>query len=170
MFSSTPSTNQATQYRTNNTYATTFTGPVKKDPNTFNVARNEAMAQAAYQGDTRQFNQQAGKGVGAGGKMQAYRSGLMGDSESSKAYAQAQQETLNKFSDASSADLQFQERLSGERGWVRDLLMDRDETQNRERMSSYKRFADVNLADYERKIKEAIAKERRETEILGGLL
>lgn len=170
MFSSTPSTNPATQYRTNNTYSTTFTGPIKRDPQNFNVARNESMAQASYQGDTRQFGQQAGKGVGAGGKMQAYRAGVMGDSEASKAYAQAQQEQLNKFSDTASADLQFQERLSGERGWVRDLLLDRDQTLNRERMSAYKRFVDVNLGDYERKIKEAIAAERRKTEILGGLI
>jgi len=49
-------------------------------------------------------------------------------------------------------------------------LLDRDETLNRERMAAYKRFVDVNLGDYERKIKEAIAKERRETEILGGLI
>jgi hypothetical protein len=128
------------------------------------------MAQAAYQGDQRQFGQQAGKGIGAGGKMQAYRSGIMGDAEAGKAYAQAQQEMLNKFSDAPAADLQFQERLSGERGWVRDLLLDKDETINRERMSGYKRFADVTLGEYERRIKEAIAAERRKTEILGGLI
>ena len=169
MFSS-PATNAPTRSRTNNMYSTTFTGPIKKDPQNFNVARNEAMAQASYQGDTRQFGQQAGKGVQAGGKMQAYRAGIMGDAEAGKALAQAQQEQLNKFSDASSADLQFQERLSGERGWVRDLLLDRDETRNRDYMSAYKRFADVNLGDYERKIKEAIAAERRKTEILSGLL
>lgn len=167
---STPATNAPTQFRSSNVYSTTFSGPIKKDPQNFNVARNEAMAQAAFQGDSRQFDQQAGKGVQAGGKMQAYRSGIQGDSEASKAYAQAQQETFNKLSDASSAELQFQERLSGERGWVRDLLLDRDETRNRDLMSAYKRFADVNLGDYERKIKEAIAAERRKTEILGGLL
>ena len=169
MFSS-PATNAPTQFRTNNVYSTTFSGPIKKDPQNFNVARNEAMAQASFQGDARQFDQQAGKGVQAGGKMQAYRSGIMGDSEASKGYAQAQQEMLNKFSDGPAADLQFQERLSGERGWVRDLLLDCDETRNRDYMSAYKRVADVNLGDYERKIKEAIAAERRKTEILGGLL
>jgi hypothetical protein len=169
MFAS-PATNAPTQFRTNSVYTTTFSGPIKKDTQNFNVARNEAMAQAAYQGNQRQFDQQSGKGVQAGGKMQAYRSGLMGDAEAGKAYAQAQQETLNKMSDAPAADLQFQERLSGERGWVRDLLLDRDETRNRDLMSGYKRFADVNLGEYERRIKEAIAAERRKTTILGGLI
>lgn len=169
MFSS-PATNPPTQYRTNNTYSTTFSGPIAKNPRNFDVARGEAMAQASFQGNPRQFNQQAGKGVGAGGAMQAYRSGVMGDTEASKAYAQAQQEMFNRFSEQPTANLQFQERLSGERGWMRDLLLDKDQTLNRERMSAYKRFVDVNLGDYERKIKEAIAAERRKTEIMGGLL
>lgn len=163
-------TNPPTQYRTNNTYSTTFTGPIAKNPRNFDVARNEAMAQAAFQGNSRQFDGQAGKGIGAGGKMQAYRAGVMGDTEASKGFAQAQQEMLGKFSEQPTANLQFQERLSGERGWMRDLLLDKDQTLNRERMSGYKRFVDTNLGDYERKIKEAIAAERRKTEIMGGLL
>lgn len=164
------SDDQPTKYRTNNTYATTFTGPVGPDPRTFDKARNEAMAQASYQGDTRQFDTGVGKGIAAGTKMQAFRSGLMGDAQAGKAYAQAQQEQLGKFSAQSGANLQFQERLSGERGWVRDLLMDRDENLTKERMSGYKRYVDVNLGDYERKIKEAVAAQRRETELLGGLI
>jgi hypothetical protein len=171
MFSNTPSTNAPVKYRTNNTFATTFTGPIKRPEQNFDVARNEAMAQAAFQGNQRAFNKPIGQqGIGAGSKMQAYRSGMQADAEAAKGYAAAQQQTLEKFSEAPTADLQFQERLSGERGWVRDLLLDRDETRNRERMSSYKRFVDVNLGDYERKIKESIAAQRRQTEILGGLL
>lgn len=170
MFSNTPSTRAPTQYRTNNTYSTTFTGPIAKESRNFDVARNEAMAQGSYQGSPRAFTQQMGKGIGAGSKMAAYRGGMQADAEAGKGFAQAQQELLNKFSERPAADLQFQERLSGERGWVRDLLLDKDETLNRERMATYKRFVDVNLGDYERKIKEAIAKERRDTEILGGLI
>lgn len=165
-----PRANAPTQFRTDNTYSTTFTGPITKNENLFDTSRNEAMAQAAYQGNERQWNQQTGKGVQAGGKMAGYRAGIMSDAESSKQYAQAQQELLNKYSDAPAANLQFQERLSGERGWVQDLLLDRDETLSRERMSAYKRMADVRLGEYERKIKEAIAEQRRQTEILGGLL
>jgi hypothetical protein len=169
MFSS-PSTNAPTQYKTSNNYATTFAGPVKRDQKLMDSSRNESMAQAAYQGDTRQFNQQQGKGVGAGGKMAAYRSGIQGDTEASKGYAQAQQDLLTKFSDNASADQQFQERLSGERGWVRDLLLDRDETRNKGQMADYKRFVDLNLGDFERKIQEAIAAKQRQTTILGSLL
>lgn len=169
MFSS-PSTNAPTQYTTSNNYSTTFAGPVKRDQKRMDSSRNESMAQAAYQGDTRQFNQQQGKGVGAGGKMAAYRSGIQGDTEASKGYAQAQQDLLTKFSDNASADQQFQERLSGERGWVRDLLLDRDETRNKGQMADYKRFVDLNLGDFERKIQEAIAAKQRQTTILGSLI
>jgi hypothetical protein len=124
------------------------------------------MAQAAFQGNERQFNQQAGKGVGAGGAMQAYKAGVQADAEAGKSYAQAQQEVLNKLADAPAANLQFQERLSGERAW----LLDKDETQLRERMAGYKRMKDVNLGQYERAIKEAIAAERRKTTIMGALI
>lgn len=169
MFAS-PSTNAPTQYRTNNTFATTFTGPIQRDQRMQDVKRNQSMAQGAMQGDFRQFNQQAGRGVQAGGKAQQYLAGVRGDSAAAKGFAQAQQDMMDKYADNSTANLQFQERLSGERGWVRDLLLDRDESLNKERMGAYKRFVDTNLGEYERKIKEAAAAEARKTEILGGLL
>jgi hypothetical protein len=170
MFSDTPKTNAPTQFKTGLNYSTTFTGPIKPDTGFQQSARNQSMAQAAYQGDQRQYNQQQGKGIGAGGQMAAYRSGVQADTEASKAYAQAQQDLLTQFSDSASADLQFQERLAGEKGWVRDLLLGRDQTQTRERMAGYKRFVDANLADYERMIKEAVAAKARQTTILGGLI
>ena len=170
MYSSSPKTNSPTQFRTGLNYSTTFTGPITADAGLQDASRSQSMAQAAYQGDTRQYNQQQGKGVGAGGAMAAYRAGVQGDSEAAKGYAQAQQDMLTKFSDQSTSDLQFQERLAGERGWVRDLLLGRDETLNRERMAGYKRFVDVNLCDFERKIKEAVAAKQRQTTILGGLI
>jgi hypothetical protein len=168
--SNSPKTNVPVQYRTDNTFATSFSGPISQDARLQDVARNESMSRAAFQGQERQFNQQQGKGIGAGGKGAEYRAGIRADTEAGKAYAQAQQDMLNKQADMSSADLQFQERLSGERGWVADLLMDRDETQNKERMSAFKRYADVNLGQFEREIKEAVAAERRKTTILGGLI
>jgi hypothetical protein len=113
---------------------------------------------------------QQGKGIQAGGMGAEYRAGLQAATESGKAFAQAQQDMLNKQADMSTADLQFQERLSGERGWVQDLLLDRRETQNREAMAGYKRFADVNLGSFEREIKEAVAAERRKTEMQSAMI
>jgi len=171
MFQTTPVANAPTAYRTNNTYSTTFSGPIARNPRNFDTARNEQMAQAAFQGNQRAFNnQQMGPGIQAGSKMMAYRSGVQADSEAAKGYAAAQQQTLDKGSEKATSNLQFQERYAGEQGWMRDLLLDKQETQNRERMSAYGRFVDVNLGDYERKIKEAIAAEQRKTEILGGLM
>lgn len=168
--SSTPSTNAPTQFRTTQNYSTTFTGPIQKDRRLQDAARNDSMARAAYAGNERQFNQQQGQGVRAGSKMAAYRAGMQADAESSKAYAQAQQDMLGRVADMSSAQLQFQERLSGERGWVRDLILDRDDVLTRERMSAYKRQVDTTLGQFERQMKEAVAAEARKTEILGGLL
>lgn len=170
MFTNTPKTNSPTQYTTGLNYSTTFTGPIAPDARLRDTSRNQAMAQAAYQGDKRQYDQAPGKGVRAGGKMAAYKAGVQADTEAAKGYAQAQQDMLTKFSDQASADLQFQERLAGEKGWVRDLLLGRDQTLNRERMAAYKRFVDVNLSDYERMIKEAVAAKARQTTILGGLI
>lgn len=170
MFAQTPVANAPVQSRTNNTFATTFTGPVYQDRRAQDAARNQSMAQAAYAGEERQYRSQQGKGVAAGSKMASYRAGMQATAEAGKAYAQAQQDMFNRMSGKASADLQFQERLAGEQGWVRDLLLDQKDIQQRERLASYKRFADINLADYERKIKEAIAAEARKTEILGGLL
>ena len=167
---SSTSTTVPTAYSTDNTFSTTFSGPITQTPQLQDTARNESMAKAAFQGDERQYLGQQGKGIGAGGKGAAYRAGVQADTESAKALAQAQQEMLTKQADMSAADLQFQERISGERGWVQDLLLDRDETRNRERMSAYKRYADVNLGQFEREIKEAVAAERRKTTILGGLI
>lgn len=128
------------------------------------------MAQAGYAGQQRQFNQQRGNGIRAGSNMQAFRSGVMADAQAGKAYAQAQQDMMNRMAGKSSADLQYQERLSGERGWIRDLLLDQSDVQNRERLSAYKRFSDVNLAAMERYVKEAQAAQRRQTVIMGALM
>jgi hypothetical protein len=168
-FASSPSTNSPTKYKTNNTFATTFTGPIQRKDRNFDVARNESMAQAAFQGNPRTFTTQMGQGIQAGSKMSAYRAGVQGDTEAAKGYASAQQQMLDKYTEAPSANLQFQERFAGEKGWMRDLLLDRDQTRGQERMSSYKRVVDTNLAEYERQIKEAIAAQQRQTEILGGL-
>lgn len=167
---SSPATNVPTASSTDNTFSTTFSGPITQSPQLADTARNEAMSKAAFQADTRQYMGQQGKGIGAGGKGAAYRAGVQADNEAAKSLAQAQQEMLSKQADMSAAELQFQERISGERGWVQDLLLDRDETRNRERMAAYKRYADVNLGQFEREIKEAVAAERRKTTILGGLI
>ena len=66
-----PAGNAPTMYRTNNTFATTFSGPIKKNERLFDTSRNQSMAQAAFQGDTRQYEGQQNKGVQAGGKMAA---------------------------------------------------------------------------------------------------
>jgi hypothetical protein len=128
------------------------------------------MAQASFAGDMRGYTGQDRKGVQAGAKGSAYRAGLLADTEASKAYAQSQQDQLNRFSDKSSADLQFQERQAGEQGWLRDLLLDRTDTLTQERKASYKRKADVEIGGYQRRVDDAVARDRREAEILSSLL
>lgn len=138
------------KFQTNNNYSTTFSGPIKPNENLAISARNESMAKAAFGGDMRQFSGQMGQGVQAGSKMSAFRAGLLADAEAGKGYAQAQQDQLNRFAGQKAPELEFQERLAGEQGWLRDLLLDRDDVRNRERMAAYKRKADVDLQRYDR--------------------
>lgn len=170
MFSQEPNTNAPVRYQTDKLYAPTFTGPIKKDENVFRQARNQSMAQAAYAGDLRGYLTQPGKGIGAGGKMSGYRAGLLADAEAGKAYAQAQQDVLNRYGDQASANLLFQERQAGEQGWMRDLLLDRKDTLQQERKAAYKRKADWDMRDYQIRVDDAVARDRREAEIWSSLL
>jgi len=164
-----PATDAPVRGRYDQMYGTTFSGPVQKDRQFQDAARNESMAKAVYQGDPRQFMNQMGKGVRAGGKMEAYRAGIQGAAQSSKAYAQANQDLLNRLADERAANLQFQERLSGERGWMRDLQMDRDAVNSRMAMNAYKEFADVELAEKEREAKRIVNEANRAATIMSAL-
>lgn len=157
------------QFQTQKNYSTTLSGPIKPDQELARTNRNESMAKAAFGGDMRQFNQQAGKGVQAGSKMSAFRAGLLADAESGKAYAQAQQDQLNMYADQKAPELQFQEKLAGEQGWLRDLLLDKKEVQNRERMAAYKRKADVDLQTYDRTMLDAQQSWENEATIVSSL-
>lgn len=155
---------------TTQNYSPTFTGPIQKDPSVAQRARNQSMAQASFAGDMRAYMGQAGKGVRAGSKQAAYRAGMAADTEAGKAYAQAQQDLLNRYADQSAATLQFQERQAGEQGWLRDLLLDRTDTLAQERKAAYKRKADVDIGDYQRRVDDAVARDRRQAEIAAALL
>ncbi len=169
MFAS-PSTNSPVKLRTTQNYSQTFSGPIKRDTNLAQTARNESMARAAYAGDMRGYYGQAGRGVQAGGKMASYRAGLQADTEAAKSYAQAQQDLLNRYAQDASAELLFQERQAGEQGWLRDLLLDRDDVRTQERKAAYKRKADVDMNDYQIRVDDAVARDRREAEIWSSLL
>lgn len=158
------------QFQTDQNYTTTFSAPIKPNENLAISARNESMAKAAFGGDQRQFEGQMGKGVQAGSKMSAFRAGLLADAEAGKGYAQAQQDQLNRFAGQKAPELEFQERLAGEQGWLRDLLLDRDDVRNRERMAAYKRKADVELQRYDRKMLDAQQSWENAATIAGALM
>jgi hypothetical protein len=158
------------QFQTDKNYTTTFSGPIKPNENLAISSRNESMAKAAFGGDTRQFSGQMGKGIQAGSKMSAFRAGLLADAEAGKGYAQAQQDQLNRFASQKAPELEFQERLAGEQGWLRDLLLDRDDVRNRERMAAYKRKADVDLQRYDRTMLDAQQSWENAATIAGALM
>lgn len=170
MFSSNPSTNAPIRYQSSVNYATTYPGPVYADRTAQDATRNQSMAQAAYAGAPRQFNMPRGPGVQAGSNMQAYRAGISGQSQAAQGYAQAQQDLFNRLANEATARLKFQESLAGERGWMRDLQLDENDIQNRERLGGYKRFGDIKRAEQERSTLEANAAEHRKTVITQALL
>lgn len=169
MFSQSGTGFRQPQFQTQNNYSTTFSGPIKPDANLARSARSESMAKAAFGGDTRQYSGQMGRGVQAGSKMSDFRAGLLGDAEAGKGYAQAQQDLLNMYAEQAAPELAFQERAAGEEGWLRDLLLDRDDVRNRERMAAYKRFADRELQRYDRTMLDAQQKWENTATIMGAL-
>lgn len=158
-----------TQFQTQKNYASTFSGPIKPNMELGRTARNESMAKAAFAGDMRGYQGQMGKGVQAGSKMSDFRAGLLADAEAGKGYAQAQQDALNMYAGQAAPELEFQERLAGEQGWLRDLLLDRDDVRNRERMAAYKRYADRELQRYDRVMLNAQQKWENTATIMGAL-
>lgn len=169
MFAPTPSTNSPVRMQTNQMYSPTFSGPIQKDPNVARSARNQSIAQSAFAGDIRAQIKPM-RGIQAGSKQSAYRAGLLADADAGKAYAQAQQDLLNRYADQAGSTLQFQERQAGEQGWLRDLLLDRLDTLMQERKSAYKRKADIDMRDYQIRVDDAVARDRREAEIWSSLL
>lgn len=159
-----------TQFETQKNYATTFSGPIRPNEAYARSARNESMAKAAFGGDMRQYSGQMGRGVQAGSKMSNFRAGLLADAEAGKGYAQAQQDLLNTYAGQKAPELEFQERLAGEQGWLRDLLLDRDDVRNRERMAAYKRKADVDLQRYDRTMLDAQQSWENAATIAGALM
>jgi hypothetical protein len=170
MFSQTGAGFLPRQFQTDQNYTTTFSGPIKPNENNAISARNESMAKAAFGGDQRQFQGQMGKGIAAGSKMSAFRAGLLADAEAGKGYAQAQQDQLNRYAGQKAPELEFQERNAGEQGWLRDLLLDRDDVRNRERMAAYKRKADVELQRYDRKMLDAQQSWENAATIAGAMM
>ena len=77
---------------------------------------------------------------------------------------------MNRYAQEASAELLFQERQAGEQGWLRDLLLDRDDVLTQERKAAYKRKADVDMNDYQIRVDDAVARDRREAEIWSSLL
>lgn len=128
------------------------------------------MAKAAFGGNTRAYTGQIGKGIQAGSKMADYKAGVQADTEASKAFAQARQDELERLMGQSSPELQFQERQAAEQGYLRDLLLDRDDILTRERMAAFKRFADAELSNFARHTEDAAAESKRRAQFWSSLL
>jgi hypothetical protein len=147
-------TNSPMEFQTQRNYSQTFGGPIQLDENLWRGAQNQGMAQAAFVGNARGYqNQTARQGVRAGNKMQAYSSGTMGNA-----------------AENASARLGFQERQAGERGWLRDLMLDRDDVNTRTQMADYKREIDRQLAMRQREVDNAISARQREAMIMSSLM
>lgn len=170
MFYNDANTNAPVAFQTTKNYSQTYSGPIKPDDKLARQSRRNSMAQAAFGGNQRAYLGQVGKGIQAGSNMAGYRADMQARSEGSKAYAQAQQDQLNRLMGQASPNLQFQERQAAEQGYLRDLLLDRDDILTRERMAAMKRFAEEQLSDFARDTEDAVAESKRRAEIARALL
>lgn len=164
------STNSPVQFQTQRNFSQTFSGPIKLNEDLYRGGQNQSMAQAAFAGDMRGYlGQTQRKGVQAGSKMQEYNAGLMGDSEAAQAMAAGNKQRMTAAAENAAAELAFQERQAGEQGWLRDLLLDRDDINYRRQMADYKREADRQLASRQREVENAISARQREAMIASSL-
>ena len=170
MFYNDPSTGSPTAFETRKNYSQTYSGPIKPDDNLARTAKTESMAKAAFGGNPRAYLGQVGKGIRAGSNMAAYKAGVQADTEASKALAQSRQDDLDRLMGQYSPELQFQERQAAEQGYLRDLILDRDDILNRERMAAFKRFADAELANFARHTEDAAAESKRRAQFWSSLL
>lgn len=107
-------------------YTPTLSGPIEAAGEQMRRNRNQNMAQAAFQGNSRMFRRQ--KGTGAGTQMDAYRAGMQADTEASKGYARAQRSLFDQLTANSDAQLAYQTNRAGEESSIRDLLLSRKQT------------------------------------------
>lgn len=165
------STNSPLQFQTQRNYSQTFGGPIQLDENLWRGSQNQGMAQSAFVGNARGYQGQTTRqGVQAGNKMQGYSSGMMGNAASAQAIGDAQRQRLTAFAENASARLGFQERQAGEQGWLRDLMLDRDDVNTRTQMADYKRETDRQLAMRQREVDNAISARQREAMIMSSLM
>jgi hypothetical protein len=107
-------------------YPPTYSGPVEASGEQMRRNRGQSMAQAAFRGNSRMFRRQ--KGTGAGTQLDAYRSGMQADTEAAKGYANAQQTLFDQLTANADANFSFQTNRAGEESSIRDLLLNRKNT------------------------------------------
>jgi len=171
LMSNAASTNSPMRFQTQRNYSQTFSGPIKLNEDLYRSGQNQSMAQAAFSGDSRGYQSQVQRqGVQAGNRMQGYRAGLMGDAQATQAIASGNEQRFNAAAENAAADLAFQERQAGELGWIRDLLLDRDDVNYRRQQADYKREVDRQLGIRQRKVEDEIAQRKRESMLLSSLI
>lgn len=107
------------------TFQTTYSGPITATGETFRRQRNDARALGNLLGDSRGYMQQ-GRGIGAGSKMLRYRAGIEGDRASQEQFAKAQAAMGDEALANANANLQFRSNQADEANRMRSLMLDKD--------------------------------------------
>lgn len=150
------------------TYNPTYSGPILASGDTMRRARNSAMQQSEFAGNTRAFRNQQ-RGIGAGSKMSAFRAGLMADADAFKARAaasQAQQDSMIGNAEAMQA---YQRNQAEEDAGIRSLLTNRLGTDQKFAMDQRELTIGQMLQQRQRRVENEAA-DRRRGATMGGML
>ena len=107
------------------TFETTYSGPILASGENARRARNDARAMAAFAGQARAYAPQTG-GIGAGSRMNRFRSGLEADRRMAEQYGRSQQSLFENLANDAESRFQYQNNQSDELNKLRALMLDRN--------------------------------------------
>jgi hypothetical protein len=150
------------------TYIPTLSGPIGASGEQLRRNRSAAMAQSQFGGNQRAFRQQA-SGLGAGSRLDAYRSGIQADTEAAKGFAAAQKSLLDNLKVNADAAMQFQANRAGEQSGIRELMLRRNTGDQNRELDLKKLFTETQLQNKQRLVENKAADLKRQAST-GGLL
>lgn len=148
-------------------YPPTYSGPIEAAGEQMRKSRNQNMAQAAFQGNSRMFRRQ--KGVGAGTQMDAYRAGMQADTEAAKGYAQAQRSLFDQLTANADSRLSYETNRAGEESGIRELLLSRRSTDQGNELELRGLEIERRLQDRQRAVENESRRLARNASV-GGML
>jgi hypothetical protein len=147
----------------------TYSGPIYATGETFRQQRNTERALAGLLGDSRSYRQQ-GRGIGAGGKLDRFRSGLTADRAAHEQLLRSQQAMFEEAANAAESRFEFEANRAGEFNRLRSLMLERDRIDQSFSLAKRGDDFDADLFVNRQAAEREAAKRQRRSSLFGTLL